>query len=347
MKKSAKKGLRIVGIIICVIILILALVSGLLFGGVFTHKPGGQNAVCKVLQITDVHILNNENKDQKAFNTITQMIEASDPDVIIVTGDITSEDENMQAFETFGSFLESFKIPWGFVYGNHDAEDRRTHTKTQLSEYLESLEYCFFERGPEDVDGEGNYYYNITDDSGKVIMSLIMMDSNMYYYDPALGKDDGYDCFHENQIQWYADTVKSIAKEVNGDENKVIPSLAFFHIPMREYVTGYEEAKANGNILDGVKFEQVYCSNHDDEMFETMQALGSTKGCFVGHDHMNNYTVDYQGIRLAYGYSCDHNIYLVPQKGGKLIYINEDGSFTQQGIYRWFGLGKLCYGKEF
>ena len=137
----------------------------------------------------------NAKKDQKAFRTITQMIEASRPDIIVVTGDITSEDENMRAFRTFGEFMESFKIPWGFVYGNHDAETRRTHTKTQLSEYLESLEYCFFDRGPEDVDGEGNYYYNVTDDSGKIIMSLMMMDSNMYYRDPVTGQDDGYDCF--------------------------------------------------------------------------------------------------------------------------------------------------------
>ena len=131
----------------------------------------------------------------------------------------------------------------GFVYGNHDAETRRTHTKTQLSEYLESLEYCFFDRGPEDVDGEGNYYYNVTDDSGKIIMSLMMMDSNMYYRDPVTGQDDGYDCFHENQIAWYEKTIKSIAQNVNGDENQVVPSLAFFHIPMREYLTGYETAK--------------------------------------------------------------------------------------------------------
>jgi len=315
MKKSTKKGWKIVGIVFCVVILLLAIACGMVFGGVFTHKPGGQDAACKVLQITDVHILNNAKKDQKAFRTITQMIEASRPDIIVVTGDITSEDENMRAFRTFGEFMESFKIPWGFVYGNHDAETRRTHTKTQLSEYLESLEYCFFDRGPEDVDGEGNYYYNVTDDSGKIIMSLMMMDSNMYYRDPVTGQDDGYDCFHENQIAWYEKTIKSIAQNVNGDENQVVPSLAFFHIPMREYLTGYE--------------------------------LGSTKGCFAGHDHMNNYTVDYQGIRLAYGYSCDHNIYLVPQKGGKLIYIYPDGSFTQQGIYRYFGIGNLCYGKEF
>ncbi len=317
MKKSTKKGWKIVGIVFCVVILLLAIACGMVFGGVFTHKPGGQDAACKVLQITDVHILNNAKKDQKAFRTITQMIEASRPDIIVVTGDITSEDENMRAFRTFGEFMESFKIPWGFVYGNHDAETRRTHTKTQLSEYLESLEYCFFDRGPEDVDGEGNYYYNVTDDSGKIIMSLMMMDSNMYYRDPVTGQDDGYDCFHENQIAWYEKTIKSIAQNVNGDE------------------------------LDGAKLEAVYCSNHDDEMFETMKRLGSTKGCFAGHDHMNNYTVDYQGIRLAYGYSCDHNIYLVPQKGGKLIYIYPDGSFTQQGIYRYFGIGNLCYGKEF
>ena len=57
------------------------------------------------------------------------MIEASRPDIIVVTGDITSEDENMRAFRTFGEFMESFNIPWGFVYGNHDAETRRTHTE--------------------------------------------------------------------------------------------------------------------------------------------------------------------------------------------------------------------------
>ena len=84
-----------------------------------------------------------QKKDQKAFRTITQMIEASRPDIIVVTGDITSEDENMRAFRTFGGVYGVFKS-MGFVYGNHDAETRRTHTKTQLSEYLESLEYCFF-----------------------------------------------------------------------------------------------------------------------------------------------------------------------------------------------------------
>ena len=76
-----------------------------------------------VLQITDVHILNNEKKDAKAFKTITAMVKATAPDMIVVTGDITSEKENFTAFKTFGSFMESLQIPWAFVYGNHEGLD--------------------------------------------------------------------------------------------------------------------------------------------------------------------------------------------------------------------------------
>ena len=70
-----------------------------------------ENTAYKVLQITDVHILNNPKKDAKAFKTITEIVNTTHPDLIMVTGDITSEKENMTAFHTFGEFMESFKIP--------------------------------------------------------------------------------------------------------------------------------------------------------------------------------------------------------------------------------------------
>ena len=77
-----------------------------------------------------------------------------------------------------------------------------------------------------------------------------------------------------------------------------------------------------------------------------MVALGSTKGVFVGHDHMNNYTVNYQGIQLSYGLSCDHNIYVVPFRGGNLINIKEDGSFTTQALIRHRGQSSITVCKE-
>ncbi|MDY6017707.1 MAG: hypothetical protein SPI97_08845, partial [Oscillospiraceae bacterium] len=80
--------------------------------------------------------------------------------------------------------------------------------------------------------------------------------------------------------------------------------------------------------------------------FEKMVELGSTKGCFVGHDHMNNYSVMKDGIRLTYGLSADHNIYLTPLRGGVLINIKNDGSFTTCHLIRHRGQNSITIGKE-
>ncbi|MGN0446913.1 MAG: metallophosphoesterase [Acutalibacteraceae bacterium] len=333
------------------ILLVLALIGGTatltvtFYGKKYVRA---EDTAFSVLQITDVHILNNEEKDAKAFKTITAMVETTKPDMIVVTGDVTSEKENYTAFKTFCTFMEEFQIPWAFTYGNHEGLDiqyepnevidpDKIADKQTLNNYLESLEYCIYERGDENVDGIGNYYYTVRDNSNNALMSLIFMDSNSY--DEA---NDGYDHFHENQIQWYENTVKQIAKEENGDESKVVPSLAFFHIPMQEFATGYE----NGEKVHGMRFEKGGYPVVDDEMFETMVRLGSTKGCFAGHDHMNNYSVNYQGIRLTYGLSCDHNIYVVPFRGGTLINIKNDGSFTTQSLIRHRGQSTVTICKE-
>lgn len=346
-----KKGVKV---LLCVLLaVVLVVCSVFAFVGLYGKDyERADDTVYSVLQVTDVHILNDEKKDAKAFKTIKAMVEASKPDMIVVTGDVTSEKENFTAFKTFCTFMEEFNIPWAFVFGNHEGLDiayepgevldpEKIADKQTLSDYLESLDNCIYERGDENVDGMGNYYYNVTDENGKVITSLIMMDSHSYDEE-----NEGYDHFHENQVEWYENTIKSIAKEVNGDETKVVPSLAFFHVPMQEYRTGYDEAKGTDKRLWGYRFEGEGCPAVDDQMFEKMVELGSTKGCFAGHDHMNNYEVEYQGIRLAYGLSCDHNIYVVPLRGGKLIEIKEDGSFTTRALFRHRAMSGITFGKE-
>lgn len=343
MKKSVK-------VFLCILLALAVAASAVCLGVTFIGKDyvQAEDTAYKILQITDVHILNDEKKDAKAFKTITEMINTTDPDLIMVTGDVTSEKENMTAFKTFGEFMETFKKPWGFVFGNHEGLDIKYENgevadgvtladKQQLSDYLESLTYCIYERGDENVDGMGNYYYNVEDEKGKVIASLIMMDTHSY--DDVNG---GYDHFHENQVEWYEKTIKEIAMDVNGDETKVVPSLAFFHVPMQEFKIAYDE----GEIITGRRFEKECGPAVDDGMFEKMVELGSTKGCFAGHDHMNNYTAEYQGIRLSYGLSCDHNIYVVPFRGGQLINIKDDGSFTTQQLIRHRGQSTITIGKE-
>ena len=343
-----KKGMKI----FLSILLVLAIIGGTatltvtFYGKKYVRA---EDTAFSVLQITDVHILNDEKKDAKAFKTITAMVETTKPDMIVVTGDVTSEKENYTAFKTFCTFMEKFEIPWAFTFGNHEGLDiqyepnevldpEKIADKQMLNDYLESLEYCIYERGEEDVDGMGNYYYTVRDDNGKALTSLIFMDSNSYD-----NENDGYDHFHDNQIQWYENTVKQIAVNENGDESKVVPSLAFFHIPMQEYKAGYD----GGERIWGRRLEKECSPAVDDKMFETMEKLGSTKGCFVGHDHMNNYSVNHKGIRLTYGLSCDHNIYVVPFRGGTLINIKNDGSFTTQSLIRHRGQSTITVCKEY
>lgn len=343
-----KKGFKV----FLSILLVLAIIGGTaaltvtFYGKKYVRA---EDTAFTVLQVTDVHILNDERKDAKAFKTITAMVETAKPDMIVVTGDVTSEKENYTAFKAFCTFMEGFKIPWAFTFGNHEGLDiqyepnevldpEKIADKQTLSDYLESLEYCIYERGNEDVDGMGSYYYTVRDENGKALMSLIMMDSNSYDTE-----NDGYDHFHENQIQWYENTIKQIAKEENGDESNVVPSLAFFHIPMQEFKAGYDE----GERLWGRRNEKECSPAVDDGMFEKMVELGSTVGCFAGHDHMNNYSVNYNGIRLTYGLSCDHNIYAVPFRGGTLINIKADGSFTAQSLIRHRGQSTVTVCKEY
>ncbi|MDD2434534.1 MAG: hypothetical protein PHW67_04760, partial [Bacilli bacterium] len=58
---------------------------------------------------------------------------------------------------------------------------------------------------------------------------------------------------------------------------------------------------------------------------------GSTQAMFVGHDHLNNFSITYKGIELVYGLSIEYLAYenidhYGAQRGCGLIKINPDTS---------------------
>ena len=97
------------------------------------------------------------------------------------------------------------------------------------------------------------------------------------------------------------------------------------------------------NKADEVKYffgangEKMSCSDHPSKMFETAKELGSTTGFFCGHDHYNNLSVAYQGIRLTYGMRIDY--LAMPgienddaQRGAELITLHSDSSWDLEQI---------------
>lgn len=308
------------------------LIAALFSSIVFSFAGCTQKAVVKaddtayvILMMTDLHLEDDEGYQKRAFRTMDELVDISEPDLIIVTGDVNDVfDRNDKIFKAFGEKMESYKIPWTFTFGNHDAQGS-AWSKKDIADYLESLSYCKFEKGPEDVYGYGNNFFNVTDENGKIIQTIFTIDTS--------GPEAGTHFVERSQIDWYTSAVRNIAVEVNGDPSKVVPSVMFSHIPMREYKEAYDEAEKNKEIVYGKRREKECPDDTEDELLETIVSLGSTKAYYCGHEHKNNYVVYKDGIRLSYGETCRHKWY-IPSRGGLIVNVKKDGSITQQNVRR-------------
>lgn len=306
----------------------------------------------KIMQLTDIHIgagFMSINKDSMAINAVAAMITAEKPDLVVVTGDIAypvpvqaGTANNKNSAVMFADLMEQLGVYWCPVFGNHDTEVYSYYSRADIAELYESEEYphCLFQKGPSDIYGEGNYVVNVKNTSGEITQSLIMIDSNSYTDNGLLSWAIwNYDCIHKDQVQWYENEIKNLT-ELNGG---VTPkSLAFFHIAPIEQRNAWNEYTENGyQDTEDVKYiygkagEQkliVYSSELNEGFFDAVLSSGSTQGIFFGHDHLNNFSLEYKGIRLTYGYSIDYLAYrgimkYGAQRGCTIIDVYQNGEF--------------------
>lgn len=315
----------------------------------------------KVMQLTDVHIGGgwmSLKKDSMAINAVATMIQAEKPDLVIVTGDVSypvffqaGTFNNLSSAKIFAALMERLGVYWTVAFGNHDTEAYSFYSREQISDFYgnSGFEHCLFQKGPDDVDGFGNQVINVKNSKGIITQSLYIFDSHSYTDNDYFGIMWKYDNIHENQVEWYRDNVNMLnaqnnakLKELNMEENSDIKSLAFFHIPLTEQRDAWYEYMENGfKDTENVKYiygkagegkKIIYCGMGQDNLFETMQELGSTKGIFCGHDHDNNFSIYYKGIRMTYSYSVDYLAYVGiykrgAQRGCTIITVSPDGSF--------------------
>lgn len=301
----------------------------------------------RILQLTDIHIgggFLSRKKDKMALDAVRKIVKAANADFVVVTGDMvyplfmfSGTSNNLKATRKFGEAMESLGVPWTCVFGNHDEEVIAFYKKDRLGDYYESLKHCFFRKGDKNLTGIGNHYFRLETGDGKLVTMLMMVDSNSY-----LGKSffSGFDVIHDDQIDWYENIIKE-----NSPAGTIVPSLAFFHIPPKEFKEGWEkcyrgdpEATYRLGFVGEKDNYFGYAKTKDGNFFRRMVELGSCKGMFMGHDHLNTLSIDYKGIRLTYGMSIDYLAYVaalgnIPtakchtQRGGTLIDVNDDGTF--------------------
>ena len=298
----------------------------------------------KIMQIADPQIkFGGITRDTKTMNLLDRAIKVEQPDICVLTGDLTCSIFTYDAYKYFANFMEERHQYWTFVYGNHDSQfDCSKYTIYNL---VKNYEYCLFSPGPTDIHGESNFLVNIFKGEKKaenLIYSLVMLDSGMYPEDGDVNLTDWvYDWIRTDQMQWYSWAVEGL-RSIKAE----IQSSMFFHMPIKEFANLYylNELDKGREISDIVKgqlpnvtisdvkgvvresdksdSEVVYGdegytvgifyqgnargADHPD-VFGYVKQLDCTKAIFCGHDHVNNLKGYYDGVYLGYALCCGYH----------------------------------------
>lgn len=158
--------------------------------------------------------------------------------------------------------------------------------------------YTVAERGPSTIQGVGNYVLSVLGSRNDEVAALLYcLDSGDYSQVPSI---PGYDWIRHDQVQWYIEQSRKWKEQ----QEKILPALAFFHIPLPEYQTVWEQ-----EVCYGYKQERVEAARTQAGMFSAMVVQGDVMATFCGHDHINDYWGELYGVRLYYGRATGVNTY--------------------------------------
>ncbi|GAV86171.1 Metallophos domain-containing protein [Cephalotus follicularis] len=286
----------------------------------------GASGEFKILQVADMHYANGKTtpclnvfssqmpycSDLNTSAFIERMILAEKPNFIVFTGDnIFGSDTKDPAKSMNAAFAPAIaaNIPWAAVLGNHDQES--TLSREGLMKYIVGLNNTLSQVNPEGVDsidGFGNYNLEVFGVKGssfenKSVVNHYFIDSGDYSKIPFI---PGYDWIKSSQQNWFNDTSKKLQRAYMTEpeaQKAPAPGLVYFHIPLPEF------AKIDSSNFTGVKQERISSPILNSGFFKTMVASGDVKAVFIGHDHLNDFCGDLNGIQLCYAGGFGYHAY--------------------------------------
>lgn len=289
----------------------------------------------KVLFFTDTHL---DGKNKTSSVTVRYLVEnvvREKPDLVIFNGDNVTSAFNAKRCRQLGEIFEKLGVYWAGGLGNHEGDNRFSVSRSKMMKIFMSFDHCLMLTGKEDLPGDFNYALNVLNTDGSLKHTYFFMDTGdeMSAADEAAFgvPDDGkthYDGTKPEQVAWYAEKNAAL-KERYGD----FCSTVVIHIPLPQMKTAAE----TGEFLYGDKREGVCASAFDSGLFAAMQNGGTAKAAFFGHDHINDFGLEIDGILLTYLQPSGYGSYTAESRlgyeekdwlqGCTVVKINEDGNF--------------------
>lgn len=301
-------------------------------------------------------------QDYSSVQVLNEVLNQESPDLVVLNGDlITGENtflENSTHYvdQIVAPFVER-NLTWASTYGNHDYDFNITASTILDREMLFQNS-----RTMQMVDGANsgisNYYLPVYDascsdmDCSPELLLWFFDSRGGWYYqttDESGNKVGQPDWVDESVVAWFRSTNTDLISR----HGKVIPSLAFVHIPTNASLAlqekGLNECKQPG-INDDIPLAQQaqgWCADGSNDAtcsygaqdVPFMEALVSTEGLlavFSGHDHGDTWcykwngllpgmTVSGNGINLCFSQHSGYGGYGTWQRGARQVLVTKQG----------------------
>ena len=325
------------------IVLAVVMVFSVASVGFASYKSDAQlrfdeNGKFKILILADVQTDYPLPDDQVFF--IEESVRYSQPDIVIFTGDNVNNDDKRSYADMLAPLIEA-GVPYTMVLGNHDQESSGGMTREEIvQEYQKYEGFLGYDADPS-LHGAGTHNLPIlSSDGSKLAFNLWMFDCGDYVR-TSDGEWLGYDWVREDQIEWYNKVRDEMTAE-NGGE--VVPSLVFQHIIPQEpcekifLPSDIELGEATINFQDGTTytvipdmtqyegylFEKACPSYGNDGQWDAMVAGGDVLGVVCGHDHLNGFIANCDGIDMIMTPGCTYDSYYSNMiQGARVIELDE------------------------
>lgn len=306
------------------------------------------NGKFKIMQIADIQETSKVSPD--TIRLLTLALQKEKPDLVVLTGDqiygihpsFFGGNKTAKAVNTIKQIIKPFEdanIPFAVTFGNHDCQVGLKNEE-QAEIYNES-EMCIHGEYANDND-KGTFRIPIYD-KDKHIFDIFLIDSN------GQSITGEYLPVSEQQLEWFK------KERENAKENgKYTNALVFQHIPVPEFfdcikqvkfgtkgaVEAFRNYKGKFYVLPeeikkagGFMGESPAVPDKNSGEFEVLAEKGNILALAVGHDHINSFVAEKDGIKLIYTQCAGFNVYGPKLKRGVRLFELDKNNLSDFSTY--------------
>ncbi len=219
------------------------------------------------------------------------------------------------------------------MWGNHDNEYELNFLEQIALNYNQNCKNVLFYNHT-DEKGNGNFVIKLQNDDN-LVSTLFFMDTHNMVEENG---QNVYARLNDYQKHWYNKKLNKFSYCQS--------AILFMHIPLKAYYDAFAEAYGSEFTAEDISVQESYSSsiwqqgyessfgvkrenvgsNPYDDFIETIVQSNVSTTVVAGHDHINNFVIDYRGVKLAYalktGIGCYNNYDL---NGGTIVSIDKNG----------------------